>query len=441
MMPVVWRHMIIGLLLFLGGGTLIGWFYARPGLGLLVAALLALAWQVRRILVFERALRTNDFESLRYGEGIWSQMSSRLSYMRERGKYHKNRYRSLLKEVRKSTNAMPDGAIVLNAEYEILFCNSAAKQLVGFKPRKDRGQRVDNLLRDPKFGVYLRSENFSEAIEIRSPIKDGDWLQCRLVPYGADQRLLLIRDVTEGRRLGRMRREFVGNASHELRSPLTVITGYLDTLATDSEVPEEWRKPLEQMKNQAGRMNHIVEELLELSRLESAGTASHEEIVDVPGLLAAARKSVAGEDRVPDIQVNTDSRCRLRGNASEIESVISNLLSNAIRHTPVDGSITLSWTSRDAGADLAVIDTGEGIAEENIPRLTERFFRVDRGRARQDGGVGLGLAIVKHVLGRHDAELEISSTPGEGSSFVCHIPSERLELAEPVPANGGKQPD
>lgn len=429
MMPVVWRQLLVGLLLFLGGGTLLGWFYGHPVLGLLVAALLALAWQVRRILIFERALRTNDFESLRYGEGIWSQMSSRFSHLRESSKYHKHSYRNLLKEVRKSTNAMPDGGIVLNADCEILFCNTAAKKLVGFKPRKDRGQRVDNILRDPKFGKYLHAGDFSDAIEIPSPINDGNWLQCQLVPYGADQRLLIIRDVTEGRRLARMRREFVGNASHELRSPLTVISGYLDTMTTDSDLPEHWKKPVQQMKSQANRMNHIVEELLELSRLEGAGAASHDQLVDVPGLLAAAKKSVAGQEEVPEINIETDCRSRLRGNASEIESVITNLLSNAIRHTPVDGSITLSWTDNEDSADLAVVDTGEGIAADDIPRLTERFFRVDRGRARQDGGVGLGLAIVKHVVVRHDAELEIISAPGEGSSFICHMPQERLEEA------------
>ena len=429
MMPIIWRHLLVGLLLFLGSGVLIGWFYGHPLRGLLVAALLALAWQVRRILNFERALRTNNFESLRYGEGIWSQMSSRYSHLRERSKYHKDNYRKLLKEVRKSTNAMPDGGIVLNADCEILFCNIAAKRLVGFKRRKDRGQRVDNILRDPKFGKYLRAGDFSGAVEIPSPIKDGNWLQCRLVPYGAEQRLLIIRDVTEGHRLGRMRREFVGNASHELRSPLTVITGYLDMMTTASDLPEHWEKPVQQMKSQASRMNHIVEELLELSRLEGAGPASHDQLVDVPALLAAAKKSVAGRDEVPEINVTTDSRSRLRGNASEIESIITNLLSNAIRHTPVDGLITLSWTDNEGGTDLAVIDTGEGIAAEDIPRLTERFFRVDRGRARQDGGVGLGLAIVKHVVDRHDAALEIISAPGEGSSFICHMPRERLEVA------------
>ena len=194
------------------------------------------------------------------------------------------------------------------------------------------------------------------------------------------------------------------------------------------------------MRDQASRMNHIVEELLELSRLEGAGAASHEEIVDVAGLLAAAKKSFAGRDAVPEIIVKADTRYRLRGNTSEIESVITNLLSNAIRHTPADGSITLSWRASDKGAALAVIDTGEGITADDIPRLTERFFRVDRGRARQDGGVGLGLAIVKHVLGRHDAQLEITSTPGEGSSFVCNIPAARLELSQAIPVDDGNEP-
>ncbi len=433
MIPAAWRKLVFGLLFFLAGGAILGWFYARPELGLLFAALIALVWQVRQILVFEKALRTNNFDQLRYGDGIWSQFSSRFSHVRERSKLHKKRYRRLLKEVRNSTNAMPDGGIVLNADYEIVRCNRAAEKLVGFRPKQDRGQRVDNLLRNPAFAEHLRSNNLQEAIEIPSPIDEQHRLWCRIVPYGAGQRLLLIRDVTELRRLTQMRREFVANASHELRSPLTVISGYLDTIGEDSELPDRWRKPLEQMQNQADRMNHIVAELLELSRLEGAGTATQDELVDVAGLLAAAKKSVNGRSDMPKIELDIQSRTRLRGKATEIESAIANLFSNALRHTPADGTVTLGWRSATTGGELSVSDTGEGIAEDHLPRLTERFYRVDQGRAREDGGVGLGLAIVKHVLQRHDAELDISSVLGKGSKFVCKIPPARLETAAAIP--------
>ena len=204
-------------------------------------------------------------------------------------------------------------------------------------------------------------------------------------------------------------------------------------MAEDEELPETWEQPVRQMQEQARRMNRIVSELLELSRLEGAGRASIEETVDLPGLLAATHKNYADQAGVPAIELEIESSAHLRGDRAEIESVITNLLSNAIRHTPTDGRITMRWSSDEDGAELVVTDTGEGIAEEHIPRLTERFFRVDRGRARHDGGVGLGLAIVKHVLGRHDAELDISSKPGQGSKFRCRFPSERVVIDPPTP--------
>jgi two-component system phosphate regulon sensor histidine kinase PhoR len=430
------RRYIIVLALVLGGATFVGWLYERPEWGLLVGALIALVWHSRQLLLFEKALRTGDFEDLRYGEGIWSQIFSHFNYLKQRSREYKHSYKKLVKQVRQSTNAMPDGGIVLDANHDVVMCNKAAKKLVGFKPRKDRGQRVDNLLRDPRFVAYLKSEKYEDGVEIPSPVREEGWLFCRLVPYGADQTLLLIRDITERKLLARMRRDFVANASHELRSPLTVISGYLDMLSDDPETPEHWQTPIGQMQAQAVRMNKLVSELLELSRLELPGSLATDEIVEVGGLLSAAMKSYAGRKSLPKIQVESLSNARLHGSSAEIESVIANLLSNAVRHTPPDGTITMTWTRDDSGATLSVTDTGEGIAEDYIPRLTERFFRVDAGRSREDGGVGLGLAIVKHVLSRHDAELEVASTLGEGSQFSCHFPARRLDLDPPLPIAG-----
>jgi two-component system phosphate regulon sensor histidine kinase PhoR len=430
------QNVIIGQVLLLGAGGLIGWLYDQVLWGLLVAALIGLGWQIRQLLRFEAALQSKHFGSLKYGDGIWSQLYSRFTHQRHLVKFYRKSYRQLLKEVRKSTNAMPDGGIILNSDYEIVLCNKAAQGLAGFRRKKDRGQRVDNILRDPAFGAYLKSGDFSDGIEIRSPVLEGGWLLCRIVPYGAAQKLLLIQDITERRRLSAMRREFVGNASHELRSPLTVVTGYLDTLAEDEEVPAAWKKPLAQMQTQATRMNKIVTELLELSRLEGAGSARQDEIVDICGLLASAKKSLIGQNNIASVTIDCKSRAQLLGSTAEIESVIVNLLSNALRHTPKDGSVTMSWTSSEDGASLSVTDTGIGIEPEHIPRLTERFFRVDPGRAREDGGVGLGLAIVKYILERHGAYLMIESAPGEGSSFTCHFPASRLAATEPVPIAG-----
>ena len=424
------RKFLIGLLLLLGAGSGIGWLYGHVDWGLLVAALLGLIWQSRQLLSFERATKTGDFHDFRYGEGIWEQIFSRFRFEHDRGARHKQSYRTLLREIRKSTNAMPDGAVILDANNEIVVCNRAAKQLAGLKRKKDRGQRVDNILRVPELSELLHSDDYTSTIEMMSPVRDGDWLNCRVVPYGANQKLLLLRDITERKRLSKMRRDFVANASHELRSPLTVISGYLDSLADDELMPETWAKPVSQMQGQAIRMRQILSEMLELSRLESAGPARSDEPVDILELMDVSRQAFAGHANVAEISINAESAAQLYGNQAEIEAVIVNLLSNAVRYTPTDGQITLTWRSDPDGADLVVADTGEGIDPENIPRLTERFFRVDRGRSRDDGGIGLGLAIVKHVLARHDAELIISSEAGVGSEFRCHFPSRRV-VVEP----------
>ena len=425
-LSVAARKFLIGLALLLGAGATIGWLYGHAGFGLMAAAAVALVWQVRQLLSFDRAMRTGDFDNFRLGEGIWEQIFSRLHYEHEKAARYKKSYRQLLREIQKSTNAMPDGAVILTADNEIVSCNRAAKQLAGFKRKKDRGQRIDNILRDPGLLRVLQDDNPVTNIEMASPVNDGDWLDCRVVPYGADQRLLLLRDVTETRRLRKMRRDFVANASHELRSPLTVISGYLDSLADDESIPETWARPVEQMQTQTQRMQQILGEMLELSRLESAGKAKVNELVDVAELLEATRQAFAGHADVALIEIAVESQATLTGSSAEIETLIVNLVSNAVRCTPKDGKISLTWRDGDDGADLIVADTGEGISADDIPRLTERFFRVDRGRARQDGGTGLGLAIVKHVLARHDAELIITSELGKGSEFRCHFPSNRV---------------
>ena len=225
------RKYIVGVALLLAAGTLIGWFYGQMVWGLLAATLLALVWQIRQLLNFDRALRTDNFDNFRLGEGIWQQISSRVRFERERGTRRKHSYRQLLREVSKSTDAMPDGAVILDAANEIVSSNRAAKALTGLKRKKDKGQRIDNILRAPKLTALLESDEKGRTVELPSPVKDGRWINCRVVPYGAEQKLLIMRDVTDRILLSKMRRDFVANASHELRSPLTVINGYLDTLA------------------------------------------------------------------------------------------------------------------------------------------------------------------------------------------------------------------
>ena len=223
-----------------------------------------------------------------------------------------------------------------------------------------------------------------------------------------------------------MRRDFVANASHELRTPLTVITGYVEAMVDDPVIAEEWHGPLGQMQQQAHRMTNIVDELLELSRIETRGKLGLTDEVDVSRLLVSAKQTAMIGDKVPRIGIEADEALLVAGSRAEIESVVLNLASNAVRHTPQVGMVTMSWQRRDGWAELRVSDSGEGIPEHLVPRLTERFFRVAEGRGRDNGGVGLGLAIVKHIMQRHGGELQISSTLGVGTSVTCRFPPERV---------------
>lgn len=422
------KRYLTGLTLLLLIALAIGFYYDAPLIGLVCGALVALIYNVRYLLAFDRALRTDDFSMFRYGDGIWQSIYSNFRFQRNRSDRYKKNYLNLIREIRRSTNAMYDGAVVLDANDEILMCNRAAKQLAGFKRKKDRGQRVDNILRAPELKELLRDGDFSRAIEIRSPVHPDIWLNCRIAPYGGGQKLLFLRDVTERVQLNKMRRDFVANASHELRSPLTVISGYIDAMGEDAEIPRQWNRPVEEMQSQARRMEDIISELMELSRLENESAPEDGQFIDMAALIRRVSAGYEGRPGSPEIIVNSDGDTGLIGNPTEIESVVRNLLANAVRHTPPDGRITIDWSATDGSATLAVSDNGEGIAEEHIPRLTERFFRVDRGRSRGDGGVGLGLAIVKHILNRHDSELAIESRLKEGSRFACTFPRERTDV-------------
>ncbi len=313
----------------------------------------------------------------------------------------------------------------------MVACNRAATKLTGLKRKKDRGHRVDNIIRNPALAKVLKSTDSDASIDIASPRVEGAWLNCRVVPYGADQKLLLIRDVTERVTLSRMRSDLAANASHELRSPLTVISGYLESIVDDPELAEHLAKPVRDMQEQAVRMKGIIDGLLELSHLESSSRTDTSERVDIGAIFERASKTVPPSDVHAEIVIEADRSYRLSGDAADIESVVNNLLSNALRHTEPEDAVSLIWRVDDDGADLIVRDTGEGIEAEHLPRLTERFFRVDRGRSRAEGGIGLGLAIVKHVLERHDAKLHIESLPGEGSEFRCHFPKSRVVGSSP----------
>jgi two-component system phosphate regulon sensor histidine kinase PhoR len=247
------------------------------------------------------------------------------------------------------------------------------------------------------------------------------------VPYGEGQQLLLVRDVSRQVRLEAMRKDFVANASHELRSPLTVVSGYLETLGQDPALDPELRAPVAEMRRQAERMTSIIRDLLALSRLEETDEVVAGEPIDVAALMAMLRKDVLARTEHPrEVNVRVESAAQLLGNEPEVHSAFSNLVDNAAKYTPAQGTIEMRWWTNDAGAHFSVTDNGIGIQAEHIPRLTERFYRADPGRSRATGGSGLGLAIVKHVLQRHAATLEIQSSLGSGSTFTCHFPPRRV---------------
>ena len=303
-----------------------------------------------------------------------------------------------------------------------------AGRLLNLRRTADLGLRIENLLREPEFARYLAHQDFSNPVVISPTTGEDTYLSLQVVPYGDGQQLLLVSDVSRQMRLEAVRRDFVANASHELRSPLTVISGYLETLSQDPALDRDLQGPVAEMRRQAERMTAIIRDLLELSRLEETDEVVGGVSLDVPALISMLRKDVLARPSHPrDVRARVESDAHLIGDEPEIHSAFSNLVDNAAKYTPPEGSIEIRWWVDDEGAHFSVTDTGMGIPAEHIPRLTERFYRVDAGRSRSTGGSGLGLAIVKHVLQRHGAELEVQSTLGSGSTFTCHFPLQRVQ--------------
>lgn len=381
-------------------------------------------WNVLRV---EHWLRHRRVESPPDISGVWGEVVTIISRIYRRKQFHRARVTALLREFRRLTAAMPEGAVLLGPGHEILWFNQHASEWLRLRRKRDIGIRIENLVRHPTFVEYLKTGHPSDGAIVQD-LESDRWLAFNVVRTGtAERQLLMVRDVSDEQQLQSMRKDFVANASHELRSPLTVISGYLDALADDENLDPAWNTPVLEMRRQAERMRTIIKDLLELSKLESGEHTQEEHPVDMGGMLALLRKEVMGlEQRPRNVRLQLSSDALLKGVESELHSIASNLISNAVKYTPSEGEIELRWWTDDAGAHLSVRDTGVGIAEEHIPRLTERFYRVDAGRARSMGGSGLGLAIVKHALQRHDGTLQIESREGVGSTFTCHFPRSRI---------------
>ncbi|OBS08605.1 phosphate regulon sensor histidine kinase PhoR [Acidihalobacter prosperus] len=430
-MTRAWLAELGRLALILLAATALGALAGQLVWMLLAGLLFALSFHLYQLYRVHRwILHAEDRGNPPDAMGVWGELVDSLYRFGKRHRKRKERLASLLDRFNEFTSAMPDATVVIGANNEIRWLNEAATMLFGLRNPQDIGQRLTNLIRHPDFIHYLAGRDYREPLEITSPVRDDIRLSVRIVPFGNHERLLAARDISHLYRLEQMRRDFVANVSHELRTPLTVLMGYLETFGDMAdEFPAPLRQSLSHMQGQSTRMQGIIEDLLMLSRLDGEGPlASEQSAVAVPGLVSALREdaealSGAGKHR---IEAEIDETLWLRGDAKELHSAFANLVSNAVRYTPQGGAIKLRWVRDGDGACFEVRDTGIGIDPEHIPRLTERFYRVNKDRSRDTGGTGLGLAIVKHVLQRHGAKLVIRSHPGEGSVFVCLFPSLRV---------------
>ena len=408
-------------------GCGVGWLLGNLWAGLAIALALHLTWVLANLFRLEWWLRHRSFADAPDVGGVWGEIIAQIVRLHRRKRFHKQRFVQLMRQLQRSTAALPNGVVILNAQREIVWFNRMAARLLNLRRTADLGMRIENLLREPEFVRYLAGQDYSNPVVIRPTTAEDCYLSMQVAPYGDGQLLLLVSDVSRQMRLEAVRRDFVANASHELRSPLTVISGYLETLGQDPVLDADLQGPVAEMRRQAERMTAIIRDLLELSRLEESDEVVGGEPIDIAALLALLRKDVLARPAHPrDVRVRVDSQARLMGDEPEIHSAFSNLVDNAAKYTAVDGSIEMRWWVDEDGGHFAVSDTGMGIPPEHIPRLTERFYRVDAGRSRSTGGSGLGLAIVKHVLQRHGATLEVQSTLGAGSTFTCHFPAERI---------------
>lgn len=390
-----------------------------------------LAYSFRNLYNLRRLanwLGNPQFSDIPIHFGLWGEIYSKIVRVSSRQEQREKRLTALLNEYTASTSALPDGAVALDASGRIRWFNDAASRLLGLQPAKDVGQPFLNLFRSPEMASFVRSEDYSRTLQILAPGNIERKLEVRLAPYGDEQTLLLAQDITERLRHERMRKDFVANVSHELRTPLTVIGGFIENLQMDEGLQDDrLTRPLYLMAQQTARMGRIVEDLLLLARLESDTNRNRNDEVNIGELIYSVADDCSSlADDAPRIECEVASARRVLGDEKQLRSVLTNLVVNAINHTSAEQQVKIVWQDRGTQSLLEVSDNGQGIAPEHIPRLTERFYRVDAGRSRDRGGTGLGLAIVKHILAHHDATLEIQSRLHEGSHFICRFPSSHL---------------
>ena len=433
---MIWLRTLIFVALWAVVALLAQWLIGDPAGWVVFSASLTamLLWRSWRLTLVSRWAHQPD-SAPPASVGPWDDILAPLyRYTRARAR-ELTETRDTMQGMLAAAQALPDGAVTLNEDFQIDWCNRMARQHLGLRLPADRGHNLLNLLRAPEFVEYAHRPSWPEPILVRLGQQGQERLMMmQLTAYASNQRLLITRDVTQIERLETTRRDFVANVSHELRTPLTVLAGFLETLRDmpDDALPQEQREQyIDMMHEQAHRMQAIVEDLLTLSTLESS-PGSDPRAVNMGALLHKARQQIeALSGGRHELVWHIDETLDVLGAENELTSALSNLLTNAVRYTPDGGTITVRWERElEGGACYSVQDTGIGIPARHLPRLTERFYRVDRGRSRAVGGTGLGLAITKHIAMRHDAELLITSEPGKGSVFSLRFPADRIAIAE-----------
>jgi len=419
-----WTHHLTRLAAATALALLIGWWSGQLVLVPAVFLTVFLAWQYFNGLRLYKWLHSWDSdppESL----GMWADIFDRIAALQKQNRKRNRQYQEVIDDFTAMADAFPDATLVIDKNDVISWFNDSAVQLLGLQSPADRGQAVTNLIREPAFADWLAvHDRLQGMLEITCPTDDNITLQISAVRFRKDQRLLILRDVTDVHNLERMRHDLVANVSHELRTPLTVLLGYLEILKTQESGPNP--EAIDRMLRQARQMHTLLEDLLELSRLQDTERHDGSARVDVPALLAqlAEQAEDLSQGR-HKFKFEIESGLDMHGVEADLKSAFQNLIVNAINYTPAKGSVTISWQETANGLVFSVKDTGIGIPHRDLPRITERFYRVGDDRNRKTGGTGLGLAIVKHVLNTHGAKLEIRSEPGSGSEFRCVFPSAR----------------
>ena len=420
-MTRAWKIEYLRLGAWLAFGLLAGAVTGYYGLGLFVALGAYVALTLRNLYRLEHWLRTSKKFELpaEDGGGVWFDAFRHIADFQQRKRKRKRQLSRIVKLFQESTQAMPDGAVVLNERFEVTWINRAGRRLLGLRSPQDIGRRIDNLIRNPGFVDHLHNHRYGALTPMPSPVDPGVRLKVMILRSSKKNYLVLAYDQTEQHRAEQIHRDFVANVSHELRTPLTVLKGYLEALGNDASPGD----PMEVMGRQVSRMEAVVEDLLLLAKLESQfGPVGESEggWLAVDSLMKRVLEDACALSggRHP-IHLDADPDLGLYGGEDELRTAFSNLAFNAVRYTPEGGEIFIRWYLRDGSACFEVRDRGIGIPDHHIPRLTERLYRVDPGRSRDRGGTGLGLAIVGHVLDRHEAQLEIESEVGVGSTFRC----------------------